>query len=550
LVFLFLQNLFKRPYISLFSAAIFGLHPMHMESVIWVSERKDVLFTFFFLLSLLFYLKARNRKDILNHALALLFFLCSLLSKASAVVLPLVLVLIDYYYQKPVSRSLLTKSHYFVLSIVFGIINISAQNSIGLIQDVYTSYSVIQKVTLPVYAFTYYIVKLFIPIGLAAKHLYPRLIDGTIGLVYYLGWLWLAFSAYFIYQYRNNRMIMFGSLFFIINILLVIKIIPTGNDLVSDRYSYIPYIGLAIALGYFIQHLIEERRKWLNTTLIVLIIILTILSIQNLKHWKNEKAIWSRIIAIEPEMPLAWLERGKYYLDEKELTKAESDLSKSIQLDATFAPGYIYRGLARYYLRKENLALEDFNTAIRIDSTKPDGYYNRGNLYLKMDRFDEARSDLERTILIDPKNIEAIYYLGLAEMKLMDNQAAISHFSKYISINPYHARAELDLSICYYQAGKFDEAEKRLKETIKGQPRNGEALYYYANSIAKQDRYNEAIEVYTQIIAINPGFAGAYFNRGNSYLFSGDKIKACTDWQKASELGMEQASRMINQQCK
>jgi protein O-mannosyl-transferase len=550
LVFLLLQKLFKKLYISLFSAAIFGLHPMHVESVVWISERKDVLYAFFFLLSVLFYLKARNRKDIVNHALAFLFFLCSLLSKASAVVLPLVLVLIDYYHQKPLFKSLLSKSHYLVLSIVFGIINVKAQNSIGLIQDVYTSYSVVQKVTLPVYAFTNYLVKFFVPVGLASKHLYPRLINDSIGWVYYLGWFWLIWSAYFVYRNRKNRLLIFGFLFFVVNIILVVKIIPTGNDLVSERYSYVPYIGLAICLGYLIQVQIEEGKKWLNAIFIVLIIMLTLLSVQNLKHWKNEKAIWSRIIEIEPDMPLAWLERGKYYLDEKDLIKADSDLSKSIQLDPSFAPGYIYRGLTRYYQRKENLALEDFNTAIRIDSIKPDGYYNRGNLYLKMNRFDEARNDLEKTISLDPKNIEAIYYLGLAEMKLMNYQAAINYFTRYISFNPYHPSAELELSVCYYQSGQFIEAGKRLKEIIIKQPRNGEALYYYANSLARQNQYSEAIEIYSRIIAINPDFGGAYLNRGNSYQFSGDNAKACNDWQKALELGVDQAKLMIHEHCK
>jgi len=261
LVFFFVTRLPTNKNVALFAALLFALHPMHMESVIWVSERKDVLFTFFFLLSLLCYLNWHETGKKLWWATATVFFLFSLLSKATAVILPLVLIIVDYIRSGKINwKSIINKWPYFLLSLIFGIVNIKAQQSIDFIQPIADSYSLGQLVTMPVYSFTWYVTQLFAPVGLSIKHLYPRIMDGQMAFPYYLGWLWLLLLAVLTYRFRKGRFFLAGMLFYAVSTVLVIKIIPTGNDLVSDRYSYVPYIGLGLALGSLVIPKLEKLK--------------------------------------------------------------------------------------------------------------------------------------------------------------------------------------------------------------------------------------------------------------------------------------------------
>jgi hypothetical protein len=424
LVFVFLQALFKNAFISLLSASVFALHPTHLESVIWVSERKDVLYTFFFLLSIVLYLRENQHKT-LNTILVLLFFLASLLSKPSAVVLPVTLVLIDWYHEKPFVKSILSKLHLFTLSLIFGIINIKAQNVINFIQPVYESYSLIQKISLPVYALTNYFIKLFLPIKLAAKNLYPRIIDGDIQLVYYMGWLGLFVMAGLVYYFRKSRMFLFGLAFFFITIILLIKILPTGNDIVSNRYTYVAYIGLTIAFGALLLQFLKQNWKGFPILILSFTIVMGFSSFSNTKYWTDEVAIWGRVAEKEPDLVLAWHQMGKACFDKNDIQKAMQFYQRSIEVDSFFYPGYIGRGLCYYYSQKNNKSLADFTRAIQIDSLQPDGYYNRGNLYLKMGQYQLAINDLNKTKQLDNENVESIYYLAIAESKIQQYNQAI-----------------------------------------------------------------------------------------------------------------------------
>jgi tetratricopeptide (TPR) repeat protein len=518
LVFLFVKNITQNKNISLFTSLLFGLHPMHVESVIWISERKDVLFTLFLLLSLITYQKNKISQRVYLKILVFVFFLLSLLSKATAAVLPILLVLLDYLTEKKFTwKYIWIKWPYFLTSLVFGMVNIKAQNSIDFIQPIAYNYTFLQLISLPVYAFVWYISQLFVPIGMAAKHLYPRVLENQIAVTYYLGWIGIILVAFVAYKFRKNKLFIAGILFYASSILLLVKIIPTGNDIVSERYSYVPYIGLGIAVGSIVIPWLEQKKDYFMISFFALLaMVWGVFTFQQSKHWENETTIWSRVIETEPELPLAYFERGKSYQFAKAFDKAISDYTRTIELSASFYEAYINRGLSNYLKKNNEQALADFSLAVKIDPENGLAYYHRGNLYLLLEQYNQAVSDFNLCRDLEFKQPELFYYKGLAEQK----------------------------------TGAIEESIQSLEHFLTLKPKHNQAAYALANILARTQKYDQAILYYNQVIEAEPAFANAYLNRGNAFLFLNEIEKACNDWAKADELGIEAAKEMLGKYCR
>jgi len=517
LVFYFVKNLTKNKNIGIFTTLLFALHPMHLESVVWISERKDVLFTFYLLLSLITYQKLKSTNRWIYRGFTFVFFFLSLLSKATAVVLPILLVLLDYLNDEKFSwKFIWQKWFYFLTSFLFGLVNIKAQNSIDFIQPIAFNYNFLQLITLPVYAFVWYIYQLFLPVGLAAKHLYPRVVENQIEWWYYLSWIGLLLFALITFHFRRNKLFIAGILFYTVSIVLLVKIIPTGNDIVSDRYSYLPYIGLGIAFGSIFFPWFERKKSFLISVFFILLAcIWGTLTFQESKHWKNEIAIWSRVIETEPELPLAYFERGKSYQEANEFDQAIADYNQTLDLSPTFYDAYINRGLSNYLKQNSEKALADFTLAIKLEPKNGLAYYHRGNLYLKLEEFNQAILDFTTCINLGFDQPELFYYKGLAEQK----------------------------------SGAFRESIQSLEYFLTIKPNHTQAAYTLANILARVQNYKQALIYYNQVIDNEPAFANAYINRGNTYLFLNETENACTDWKKAESLGSELAAEMIEKYC-
>lgn len=550
LVFIFIKKLTHKFEISLLTTILFALHPLHIESVVWISERKDVLFTFWFLLAGISYQNHLKTNKTFWFICTYLFFILSLLSKATAVVFPLVLVLIDYYNDNNFSsKKIVAKSPFFLLSIIIGIVNIKAQNSIDFIQPISYQYNLIQLVTIPIYSLSYYITHFFAPIGLAAKHLYPRVIDGQINTAFYLGWFWFILLIFVAYRNRKNSLFIVGILFYLFTIGLTLKIIPTGNDIVSERYSYVPYIGLAlafssIAIPYFINKLKLGLSALIGTT-----IILSLLSFIQISHWENEISIWSKVVQTEPELPLAYYERGNAYKDKLQFKKAIVDYDAAIKYSPEFYMAYIQRGLC-YYFEKNNVqALTNFNVSIKLDSDNPEGYYNRGNLYLKLEKYELALLDIKKSINLNIQINETWLYKGIIEKNMNSFDAALKSFAHYLQLQPNHWQTQLEIADCYYLSGNFKDAETQFEKLLRIDNNNLEVKYKLANTLARNRKYNKAVNYYNEIILAKPDFGSAFLNRGNAFFYLKNIHSACLDWQKAYELGAIQAKLMIDNYC-
>ena len=263
LLFFFIFILTKRNLLMASIVALFfGIHPMHVESVSWISERKDVLYVFFFLSGLITYLKYRESKKIKWYLFTMVLFVLSCLSKGMAVVFPIVLLLIDYLLEIKRERKLLTeKIPFFILALIFGVVAFKIQSGIAISDTQF--FSVWQRVMFASYGAMMYVVKFFIPMNLSAYYPYPTLNrNATIPFFFYLMpfiFLGIIFSIYFFL--RKERALIFGLLFYFISVALVLQFVSVGTVIMADRYSYLSYIGLLYVAAYYINKICADKKN-------------------------------------------------------------------------------------------------------------------------------------------------------------------------------------------------------------------------------------------------------------------------------------------------
>jgi len=476
----------SRSYLPEITAVLFGIHPMHVESVAWLSERKDLLYGFFFIASLIYYLRFTRDKKASSYGLSILMFVCSLLSKPAAVALAPVLIIIDFYLGRKITgKTILEKIPFFALSLGFGILALQIQKASGA-TDLAPVFPVMERFFLVAYGLVFYIVKAIVPFGLSAIHLYPE--PGHLTWVYYAAPVLLCLLAFAVYKAKAMRKEwIFGLLFFLITIILVIQIIPVGRAIVSERYTYIPYIGLFFILGKLYTRLAdhislsEKLTPYLKPALLVYIGILSLITWNRNKDWKNSYSLFSAAIETNPD---------DYY-------------------------GYFARARGSMLMNDHAAALADYTEVLIRKPGFAEAYYSRGVVYEKVD-VARAIADYTKAISFNPKHPSAYYNRGNLKINAGDNRGAISDYDTTILIRPQH-----DQSFCNRGVAKFN-----LGLT------------------------HEAILDFNKALAINPKLENAYANRGNAYLKLADTSKACADWRKAVEFGVMGMQKNIDAFCR
>jgi hypothetical protein len=417
----------KNQWVGLFVATLWGLHPMHVESVIWVSERKDVLYTFFFLSACLTYLRYRKSGAKLWLAATFCLFVLSCMSKAMAVVLPFVLLLFDYWeaedqgLKRVLQPSVLfEKVPFLVVAIFVGLMatNVQAGGDFHgwLIQIAEKKDAVGQEpfaarwFVYGSYGFLMYLVKLIAPFRLSAFYPYPENVKNIepqhwLGPVMFLLVTGFAIWQLFTAKTERQRLVVFGIGFFLITILLVLQFMTVGAAIMADRYSYLSYFGLIFLIVYGLYLLIGQAPSRLLMATIGLSIFSVLcfyLTARQIKVWKNTEKLWLNALQFYPDNDQMHEGLGDYYGKSNRIDEAMQ------QFQAAVANGssryHCFEGLGNAYGLKNDFpkALEMYDQAIRMDSTKSDVYYNRGLTYNKIDRFQDALRDFNKALALVP----------------------------------------------------------------------------------------------------------------------------------------------------
>jgi len=498
LVFLFLSQLSKMLkidsngifFISAFGALWFGVHPVHVEAISWITERKDVLYAFFYLLALLSYLKYISTRDQNWHWAAFsgnswywvtfFLFIASCLSKPMAVVFPVALLCIDFMVQKEWNRKIFTrilieKIPLFVAALACGITAIITQKNAGAIAS-FGVLTLSERIMYASYGFVMYIVKFFNPTFLSTFYPYPlRYIDGTLPWIYYAApFIAIAIVVaplYFTYKRYPGyfRVFVFGYGFFVANLIFVLQFISCGTAIMADRYSYVSYISLFFMTAYFLWEIIKHLPS-LKIAIVILLVALSgelsYICYQRTLVWHNAETLLQDAIDKYPYR--AWLS---------------------------------YKWLGNYYLDKGDVdkALENYSVLAQVNQADAKIYDNIGNIYRQK----------------------------------KDYKNAITAFSKSLQKQDNVYKTYLDLSVTYTMIGDSANAYKNYSIANQLNPNTEKVLSDMGFSMVQNKEFSSAINEYNILIKLNPNDGFYYFYRGVAEYSEGKTNEAISDWLSA-----------------
>jgi tetratricopeptide (TPR) repeat protein len=470
------------------TSLLFGIHPLHVESVAWISERKDVLCAFFFLLSLISYLRyvsgaGRGMKFApfrdRYYLLALVSFLLALLSKPMAISLPMVLLILDWYPLGRVRggdavRSLLAeKLPFFILGASSGVLTVLAQHFGGALVDL-TDIPVATRIVVAFYALTSYLSKMVWPAGLIPYYPYPQAVS-LFSLEYLLPVLCvLLVTTVSVMYVRRQKVWLAVWAYYLITLAPVLGIVKVGGQAMADRYAYLPSIGPFLLAGYGIAFLGEKidvitRRNVLakaafSAVSLFFVVLLSCLTIQQVRIWKNGIVLWTRVIESLPEeggkayinIDIPYESRGIALKDAGRFEEALSDFDHSFYLNPN-AMKHHNRGYAFERVGRLEEALADYSRAIGLKPTIPDSYVNRASLNARMGHIEEALDDYGHAIALKPDAPDLYFNRGNIYAKKGRYDDAVKDYTRAIQIRPdpdyYRNR-----SIVYRKMGREEDA--------------------------------------------------------------------------------------------
>lgn len=472
LVFYFIWLLAdRRRWVALFVAAVFAVHPMHVESVAWISERKDVLYTFFYLLGLMAYWRYLNTGGRASYLGALGWLVLSLLSKPAAVAFPLTLLALDYWKGRSFREVKLwvEKVPFFALAFAMGVVTvlIQSQKAMASIE----MYSLTHRLFFGCYTLLAYVGHFFWPWPLSPFHPYPPV--NQLGLLVQASPLLLLAVVGAVWYFRRNRALVFGALFYLANIILVAQFVSIGNTLLAERYTYVPYIGLAFALAMSVMlYAPEALRQPLSWGLLAVAVVgFSLLTYRYLDTWKNTENLWNTAIRYAPTAPVPRSNRAHHYYQEalkpenvsrydELMRKAGEDCDAALKGDPKHYASLDIRTLTHVRLGELEQALPYAERMVQLAPQNPKGHVLLGTVFQRMRRYDEAIEAFNRALELSPNDADALNGRGAS---LFNGQQkyheALADFDKAIAIQPNNGMAHLNRSRCYFMLG--DKARAR-----------------------------------------------------------------------------------------
>jgi len=447
---------------SAFVAALFGLHPLHVESVAWVAERKDVLSGFFGLLTLLAYSDFVHRPARKSYYLTLFLFILSLLSKPMLVTLPFAMLLLDYWplnrfntnpielfispnqfstgYLKQIWPFVWEKAPFFILSVISGIITIVAQHQGGATSSL-TVLPFELRLINAVVSYALYIKKMFWPLDLALLYPHP--------LSWPLRQICLSFAVLFslsvlVFVFRRNRpYLAVGWLWYLGMLIPVIGIIQVGNQALADRYTYLPLIGVFIMITWGMSDMLKNfkchRMIYCFLSLGSLIFFI-IISIHQLNFWQDSISVFSRSVAVSKNNAQMHYNLGIAYKDKGFYDKAIQQYRTAIELNPGDPTIYNNLGIALFLQGNFEGAVSEFNQALKIKPDHAGAHNNMGVVLYYGGEIDRAIQHLKQALSLVPEYANAHYYLALS-LKSKDNlKEANEHFQKAAAINKQYQK--------------------------------------------------------------------------------------------------------------
>ncbi len=529
LVYYFVVLLTGRRVAAAITALLFGLHPMHMESVAWLSGRKDVIYGFFYMaacIAYLYYVRTAGSKRWKWYTAVIVLFICSLLAKPVAVVLPITLLLIDLYERRKLNFGLLLeKIPHFAIAIVFGIKSVMDQRTYGALKLQGVTYSIIDRISLGSHALVTYLWKAVAPVALCCFYPYPEKLE------------WVSFAIMLIiialvgWFGRKSKIVVFGSLFFLINMALLLQFIPVGDAIVAERYTYIPYIGLFFILGWYVSGYFQpganrQTGYMVLSAVLAYSLFLGYLANERCQVWYSTVSLWNDEIDKQPQSPNAYNNLGFDYFTRFDV--ATNPNEKRLCYDSS------------YYLLSKAIA-------IKPDYQSP--YITIGDLERTVGKYAEAKRNYYMGLSLKKKDDEyAKAYMGLGIIYAIGNNFDSSLFCFRSSLGLTElSEAHSNFGNLYAMLGKHDSSLIQYSAAIAMRPDGTPAYLNRGRELQRLHRYPEAMKDLDKALSLSPNDGEIYYARSLCNAENGNRPQALADVEKAVSLGYRQVDQAYYQ---
>lgn len=463
LLFLLLQQLTNSIWRSALVAALFAIHPLHVESVAWISERKDVLSGLFFFLTLFAYAGYARKPSASRYLAMSILFGCGLLAKPMLVTLPVILLLLDYWPlrrteergQRP-GRLIIEKIPLLVLSLGSVIATLIAQRG-GIVQIAHLPLSWRAANALSVYLI--YIWQMIWPANLATIYPHPGRLPiwatASAGVV-----LVLITLAVLVFRKRKPYLVT-GWFWYLIMLVPVIGLVQVGSQAHADRYTYLPQIGLYIAIAWAVVDLARSfrfPREILAVAAPVVIALFAWRAWIQTSYWHDAERLWNRTFAVTGQNDIAHFNYGEFLL-------------KTNRLDE---------------------AISQFEIVLASHPSDPGAHFEIGSAFMGKGELDLAAAHFERTLKIEPKNSEAETNLANALLNTGKINDAVEHYRNILRRDPSNALAHYNLAVGLHRLGQLPEAIVHYKEALRIQPDYPDAEQFLSDALLQNGRSDEA----------------------------------------------------------
>ena len=498
LVFLICTRLGFTPFICFLTSLLFTIHPMRVESVAWLTARKDLLMGLFMFSGLWFYLKHREKNKFLNfnYLLVWLCFISAILSKIVAVAFPLLLIGFDIYLDKGLDKKrLIYKFPFLLLSLLVGLMAIiKIDHSLAPTVDQYF-YNLLERIALGSTALLRYSYKLFFPYPMVPVYNYPKEIGpGNYASIA----IWIPYLALLYLTYIKEKWIyFFGILFFLANIVFVLQIIPVGQGYSADRYTYIAYFGLFLIMSSILQQFFAKYKPKPGYKYLAVITILGsfgIMAYNQSKIWKNSETLWTHQISSNNNSAIAHKNIAAYYQENNLADKSYYHLNQAIRLEPNDPANNYNLGMLIYkfpdFGSKEE-SLKYLNKTLELDSTYSGVYINKAVILAQLGQMDNAVADLEKAEKITPLNPDIYLNKAVIQKSSGNIEAAVISLTKFLELKPSDPDKWIILGQMLAESGDFYSA---LEAIEKGIQIRSEGIYHFEKAIILENigRLNEA----------------------------------------------------------
>lgn len=491
---------YKRSLIAFITSLFFAIHPLHVESVAWISERKDLLYTLFFMAGHIAFLKYIDSGSRKQYWLAFLFLLLSLASKPAAVIFPVSLFCIDFLRSRKLSfKLILEKAPFFIASLAMGIITVLAQKDAGATEG--DPFGMVNNILFGFYGILMYFIKMIFPFGLSAFYPFPP-INENLPFIYYLSPLFAVALIVVAWITRNKyRFVPFGIGFYIVNLVLVLQIFSVGSAVIAERYTYVPYIGLFYIAGCFLDNYSKGKESKAYFIILPVASLLTVLTFIQSQTWKNGTSLWDSVIKNHPSSR-AYSARATIFRKEKNYDKA----------------------------------IEYYTEAIRMNVIDHESYNNRANIYMDINKFDQAYSDYKNAIRIKPDYHIAFDNIGSLLARKNQFDSAIFYLNKAIQLQPDYHPAYSNRALCYMSLKRYPEAITDWHKVLQYEPDAADVVNTIGLCTRLIGKFQEAIPFINRAIEMDPQ-GPFYLNRSYTYLALNNREQARNDAITARQKG-------------